>query len=90
MQRAQRYLEYRFPALAGAPLIEARVCQYANTPDGHLIVDRHPSADNVWLVGGGSGHGFKLGPALGDFVARRVLTGRDTHPLLSLQRFERS
>lgn len=90
VRRAQRHLEYRFPALAGAPLIEARVCQYANTPDGHFIVDRHPSADNVWLVGGGSGHGFKLGPALGDFVARRVLTGRDTHPLLSLQRFERS
>ena len=71
-------------------LIEARVCQYANTPDGHFIVDRHPGADNVWLVGGGSGHGFKLGPALGDFVARRVLTGRDTHPFFSLQRFERS
>ena len=63
LQAARDYLAFRFPALKGSPLLEARVCQYENSPDQHLIVDRHPGAGNVWLVGGGSGHGFKLGPA---------------------------
>lgn len=71
--RARRYLEIRFPALAGAPLVESRVCQYENSPDGHLLIDRHPGADNVWIVGGGSGHGFKLGPSVGEHVAALVL-----------------
>lgn len=29
----------------------------------------------LWIVGGGSGHGFKHGPALGEYVASRVLEG---------------
>lgn len=74
------YLARRFPALASAPLVASRVCQYALTPDNHLLVDRHPALDNVWLVGGGSGHGFKLGPALGEYVAAHI-TGDATEPL---------
>src|SRR5205807_1680421 len=59
LRSARDYLAYRFPGLKDAPLVEARVCQYENSPDEHFIVDRHPRADHVWLVGGGSGHGFK-------------------------------
>jgi hypothetical protein len=71
--RAPReYLARRFPALANAPLLDAFVCQYENSPDEHLIVDRHPGCDNVWFAGGGSGHGFKLSPALGEMVASLV------------------
>ena len=70
---ARAYISRRFPALADAPLLEARVCQYENSPDSHFIVDRHPEAENLWLVGGGSGHGFKHGPALGELVAANVL-----------------
>jgi len=66
--------------LRGAPLVEARVCQYERTPDSHLVIDRHPQYGNVWLAGGGSGHGFKLGPALGEVLARCVL-GRKVEPL---------
>ncbi len=87
VRRAQQYLTRRFPALAGAPLLEARVCQYANTSDGHFLIDRHPGAHAVWLVGGGSGHGFKLGPVVGEHVAARVIADRDADPFLSLQRF---
>ena len=68
------YLAQRFPALASAPLVEARVCQYENTSNGDFLVDRHPEFENVWLVGGGSGHGFKHGPAMGEYVAG-ILTG---------------
>lgn len=69
---ARRVAATRLPALRDAPLLEARVCQYTNTPSGDLLLDRHPDRDNVWLVGGGSGHGFKLGPAVGAYVAARV------------------
>ena len=69
---ARAYLAERFPALAGAPLLEARVCQYENTSNGDFLVDRHPDFENVWLVGGGSGHGFKHGPAMGEYVAGRL------------------
>ncbi|CAN5798422.1 N-methyl-L-tryptophan oxidase [soil metagenome] len=67
--RARAILERRMPGLAGAPLLEARVCQYENTPDGHFLFDRLPGQDRVWIAGGGSGHGFKHGPAVGRYVA---------------------
>ena len=74
--RARAFLSRRFPALADAPLVGSEVCQYESTPDDHFIVDRHPRAANVWIVGGGSGHGFKMGPAVGEMVASLVLGRR--------------
>ena len=47
--------------------------------DEHFIIDRHPEFDNVWIAGGGSGHGYKHGPVVGEYVANRV-TGRATEP----------
>jgi sarcosine oxidase len=67
-------------------LLESRVCQYENSPDGHLIIDRHPEAGNCWIVGGGSGHGFKLSPALGEHVARLLLEGAAPEPRFSINR----
>jgi glycine/D-amino acid oxidase-like deaminating enzyme len=84
--RARRYLALRFPALAGAPLVESRVCQYENSPDGDLLIDRHPEAGNVWLVGGGSGHGFKLGPAVGEHAAGLVMGEGTPLPRFALNR----
>ncbi len=84
--RARTLLKQRFPELAKAPLLKAEVCQYENSPDGHLIVDRHPSARNVWLVGGGSGHGFKLGPAVGELVADGILSGAPIPEMFALER----
>jgi len=75
LEPARAFLAHRFPALADAPLVESRVCQYENTSNGDFLIDRHPDFDNVWLVGGGSGHGFKHGPALGEYVAARVIEG---------------
>jgi glycine/D-amino acid oxidase-like deaminating enzyme len=70
---ARAYLRLRFPAMAGAPLVESRVCQYENSTDHDFILDRHPEAENTWIVGGGSGHGFKHGPAMGEMVSNAVL-----------------
>ena len=87
LQTARSYLAYRFPALQDAPLLEARVCQYENTPDGHFILDRHPAASNVWLAGGGSGHGFKHGPAVGEMLSQMVLSDSPADPFFALSRF---
>jgi monomeric sarcosine oxidase len=81
--RAREWIERRFPAMKGAPVVGTRICQYENTSNGDLLIDRHPDFDNVWVVGGGSGHGFKHGPAVGEHAARLVRTGADTHPRLS-------
>jgi len=75
IEEIRRFLEERFPALRAAPLVESRVCQYENTSSGDFLIDRHPDFDNVWLAGGGSGHGFKHGPAVGEYLSMRILDG---------------
>lgn len=87
LQSAREYMEFRFPAMRGAPLVETRVCQYEQTPDSHFIIDRHPDAEHVWLIGGGSGHGFKHGPAIGELVAKLVLKDLKTPSHWNLNRF---
>jgi len=67
-ERARAYMAMRFPALSEAPLVGARSCPYALTPDTHFIIAPHPEHDRVWILGGGSGHGFKHGPALAEYV----------------------
>ena len=86
----RRDLARRFPALAAAPLLEASICQYEESPDGRFIIDRHPEAPHVVLVGGGSGHGFKHGPAIGELVAAMVLEDQPAGPEFCLARFNRS
>jgi glycine/D-amino acid oxidase-like deaminating enzyme len=81
---AREFLGQRLPALRHAPLVEARVCQYENTSNGDFLIDRHPDFENVWLVGGGSGHGFKHGPAVGEYVTARILHDCPAEPRYSL------
>ena len=69
---AREYLAKRIPLLANAPVTETRVCQYENTSNGDFVIDRHEGFENVWIVGGGSGHGFKHGPAVGEYVTRII------------------
>jgi glycine/D-amino acid oxidase-like deaminating enzyme len=85
----REYIAFRFPALKDAPLVETRVCQYEQTPDSHFIIDRHPANENVWLVGGGSGHGFKHGPRLGEMMAELILKDREPEAIWRLARFGR-
>lgn len=82
---ARAWLERHIPALGNAPVVESRVCPYENTDTGDFLIDRHPDYDNVWIVGGGSGHGFKHGPAVGEFTAHLVTTGgAETEPRFSI------
>lgn len=73
LKAVREYLAKRVPRLADAPVMETRVCQYENTSNGDFLIDRHPMFENVWIVGGGSGHGFKHGPVVGEYVARMIV-----------------
>jgi sarcosine oxidase len=66
------YLRDRFPALEHAPLNEARACRYELSPDSIFIAGRHPDHPNVWILGGGSGHGFKHGPAMAERLVAAI------------------
>ena len=88
LAEARSYLAYRFPGMKNAPLVESRVCQYEDTTDHHFIIDRHPANPNAWIVGGGSGHGFKHGPAVGEMVAKLVLKDGIAQPAYRLGRFK--
>jgi glycine/D-amino acid oxidase-like deaminating enzyme len=84
VETGRRYLRHRAPELGDAPLLEARVCQYENTANGDYLIDHHPDNSNVWLVGGGSGHGFKHGPVVGEYVCDLILNRREPDPRFSL------
>jgi sarcosine oxidase len=81
---ARAYLRLRFPALARAPLLGYRVCQYELTADNQFIVAAHPEHEGVWILGGGSGHGFKHGPALAEYVERLLEGAEQPDPRLGL------
>ena len=89
LREIREYVGFRFPALKNAPLVETRVCQYEQTPDSHFLLDRHPKNENVWLLGGGSGHGFKHGPALGEMISRLILRDGRPDPIWTLGRFNK-
>lgn len=84
VDRVREVLATRIPALADAPLLESRVCQYENTADGHLLLDRLPGHDRAWIAGGGSGHGFKHGPAVGRYIADLIEERRTPDPMFAL------
>jgi sarcosine oxidase len=79
-------LRRRFPQLARAPLVHSEVCQYESTPDGHYLIDWHPEVRNVLLLGGGSGHGFKMGPAIGEMASNIALGEGKIVPMFGYER----
>jgi glycine/D-amino acid oxidase-like deaminating enzyme len=81
---AREYLAHRFPALADAPLAGAPGCHYGLTPDGEFLFARHPEHARTWLLGGGSGHGYKHGPALAEHVAAVLAGTAEPEPRFAL------
>jgi len=78
------FRDRRFPALRGAQLTGSEVCQYENSSNGDFLIDVHPQLENVLLLGGGSGHGFKHGPEVGRYAARRLFSSANLEPRFSL------
>ena len=67
--RMRRFVEESFPTLAKAPLVYTRKCLYTDTLDGHYWIDQHPGVKGITVSTGGSGHGMKMGPILGEMTA---------------------
>ncbi len=63
------FLAETFPALVDAPIVYTRRCLYCDTRDEHFWIDRHPEVEGLTVAAGGSGHGFKFAPILGDLIA---------------------
>jgi glycine/D-amino acid oxidase-like deaminating enzyme len=78
---AREFIATRFPRLAGAPLLETRACHYEMSASRNFIIDRHPDFSNVWVAGGGTAEGFKFGPVVGEYIAKRVLGIEDDQAL---------
>ncbi|HYV10387.1 MAG TPA: FAD-dependent oxidoreductase [Pyrinomonadaceae bacterium] len=89
LKAVREYLAKRVPRMANAPVMETRVCQYENTSNGDFLIDKHPAFENVWIVGGGSGHGFKHGPVVGEYVARMIAGEQVREPRFSLESKQR-
>src|SRR5262249_24179044 len=70
---ARDFVKARFPLLQDAPLLETRACHYEFSASRNFIIDRHPEFENVWFAGGGSAEGFKFGPVVGEYIAKRVI-----------------
>ncbi len=87
LARLREYMRIRFPKMADAPVVETRVCQYEVTLDAHLILDQVPGQPKQWMLGGGSGHGYKLGAAVGEMMAQVALGKHAPEPLFRLARF---
>ena len=80
----QRFVASFFPGLEATPF-RSESCLYTTTPDYHYVLDAVPGAGApIILAGGGSGHAFKMGPAIGDAAAALAL-GRK--PPFSLETF---
>lgn len=86
LDHMRSYVEEHIPELRNAPILETRVCQYENTSNGDFLIDRHPEWTNVWIAGGGSGHGFKHGPAVGEYLSEQILHQASPEPRFALSR----
>jgi glycine/D-amino acid oxidase-like deaminating enzyme len=85
VERTSRaYAAERFPSLAGARVVGSKRCRYELSPDSHFIAAPHPGHDAVWLVGGGSGHGFKHGPAMAERLTAAWDGGAELPPRFAL------
>ena len=67
--RFREFLSQTIPSLAGAPLIGSRYCLYCDTWDGNFWIDHDPEREGLVVATGGSGHGFKFAPVLGNLIA---------------------
>lgn len=71
-------ISHRMPQFANAEVIDSWSGVYTITPDWSMIVDKAPGVDGMYLAVGGSGHSFKLAPAIGQCLAEMILDGKSS------------
>jgi glycine/D-amino acid oxidase-like deaminating enzyme len=69
---SREILRRRFPEVAEQPVVRTWTCFYEVTPDANFVIDRHPALADTWIAGGGTGHAFKHGPVIGEYLAALV------------------
>lgn len=77
MQVIRTFCEENLPELLDLELERGRLCWYSDTFDNSFLIDYVPGTDNLVVANGGSGHGFKFLPVLGEHVVD-VLEKKDT------------
>jgi glycine/D-amino acid oxidase-like deaminating enzyme len=72
VEASRMILRSRFPGLADQPIVTTWTCFYEVTPDANFVIDRHPRLGDTWIAGGGTGHAFKHGPVIGEYLSALV------------------
>ena len=81
-------LSNRFSAFKLGRIVGGTVGLYEVTPDWHPYLGEVDGVDGLVLATGGSGHGFKLAPAIGEMVAEAVTSSGRVIPCSPIEAFE--
>ena len=73
VDQIKNFVDRVFPELTNAPIQSAKICWYCDARDGNFIIDHVPARPGLVVACGGSGHGFKFAPVIGDVIADVVL-----------------
>lgn len=74
------FLRESMPGLAEAELVKTRLCLYCDSQDEDFWIARDPELAGLTIASGGSGHGFKFAPVMGEVIAAAVEGA--PHPML--------
>jgi glycine/D-amino acid oxidase-like deaminating enzyme len=83
IEASRTLLRRRIPGLADQPVVRRWTCFYEVTPDANFVIDRHPTLADTWVAGGGTGHAFKHGPVIGEYLAALVTGNTGTAAALA-------
>lgn len=76
----REFLKNCIPSLADRPFTYTRICWYTDTPTGDWLITHHPKYKGLFVATGGSGHGYKFLPTIGERIVD-VLQSRDRDEL---------
>ncbi|CZT43064.1 related to fructosyl amino acid oxidase [Rhynchosporium secalis] len=68
----RKALREMIPWLAERPFAKSKICWYTDTPKGDFIITYHPEFEGLFLATGGSGHGYKFLPVIGDCIVDTI------------------
>ena len=71
-QACRAALREMIPSLSDRPFTKSRICWYSDTPTGDFLITYHPELEGLFLATGGSGHGYKFLPVIGDQIVNCI------------------
>ncbi len=67
-QACRKALREMIPSLGDRPFTKSKICWYTDTPKGDFLITYHPEYEGLFLATGGSGHGYKFLPVIGERI----------------------